>query len=124
MTSALHFCDREQELQQLTECWQRAGDLNSPAPHMVVIKGERGLGKTRLALELYRWLSLNQGLPGNGSYWPNALNVVGRNLEVNPDPQLCNFALPIPYLWWGVRCVDHEPKTALPGTPSLATTGS
>jgi hypothetical protein len=115
MTSALHFCDREQELQLLTEHWQRASNINSPAPHLVVIKGERGLGKTRLALEFYRWLSLNQGPPGNGGYWPNALNVVGRNHEVNPDPQFCNFALPIPYLWWGVRCADQEAENSVAG---------
>ncbi|GEM_PF-266303 len=115
MTSALHFCDREQELQHLINCWRGASNLNSPAPHLVIIKGERGLGKTRLALELYRWLSLNQGIPNHEGYWPNALNVVGRNLEVNPDPQLCNFALPIPYLWWGVRCADQEAENSVAG---------
>lgn len=115
MTSALHFCDREQELQTLIECWRRASNLSSPEPHLVVIKGERGLGKTRLALELYRWLSINQDLPSHSGYWPDALNIVGRNLEVNPDPQLCNFSSPIPYLWWGVRCADHEAENSVAG---------
>lgn len=115
MSSSLHFCDREQELQQLIDCWHSASDPASPEPHLVVIKGERGLGKTRLALEFYRWLSSNQDLQSHESYWPNALSIFGRNLEVNPNPQLCNFASPIPYLWWGVRCADQESENSVAG---------
>jgi hypothetical protein len=34
-----------------------ACDVQGPSPQVVVIKAERGLGKTRLALEFYRWLN-------------------------------------------------------------------
>lgn len=111
MASVLQFCDRESELQQLIDCWHRAKDLTSPEPSLVVIKGERGLGKTRLALELYRWLSLHE----DDGYWPDDLNASGKNLDVNPAPELCKFAVPIPYLWWGMRCADREAENSIAG---------
>ena len=49
MTSTLTFCGRDSELEILLERWHIACDVQGPSPQVVVIKAERGLGKTRLA---------------------------------------------------------------------------
>lgn len=62
------FCGRTNELSDLISRWKLAGDIKSPAPQLVILKAERGVGKTRLALEFYRWLSENVDTKGPDSY--------------------------------------------------------
>jgi hypothetical protein len=47
MTSTLTFCGRDSEFERLLERWHMACDVQVPSPQVVVIKAERGLGKTR-----------------------------------------------------------------------------
>jgi hypothetical protein len=118
MASALKFCGRESELERLVTRWRFISDVKNPKPQVVLIKAERGIGKTRLALEFYRWLSENVDAPYIGSwtgYWPDTLTLVDRNLEVNPNPYGCSFHLPIPYLWWGLRAAHIGAENAVGG---------
>jgi tetratricopeptide (TPR) repeat protein len=102
----LSFSGRASELETLIARWRMACNMESPIPQVVLLKAERGLGKTRLALEFYRWLNENVDGWLTKRYWPDARGIVGENLEVNPDPYHCTYEIPIPYLWWGLRAVD------------------
>ena len=105
--STLKFCGRASELETLKARWRLASNVEDPSPQVIVIKAERGLGKTRLALEFYKWLRENEDGWLTKSYYPDAVDIVGRNLEVNPDPRSCRLSdVPIPYLWWGLRAAD------------------
>ncbi len=104
--SPLKFSGRASELETLIARWRMACNMENPSPQVVLLKAERGLGKTRLALEFYRWLTENVDGWLTKRYWPDAREIVGENLEVNPDPHNCIFEIPIPYLWWGLRAVD------------------
>jgi hypothetical protein len=115
MSTALQFCGRESKLAILAERWQRAADIDNPSPQVIVIKAEPGLGKTRLALEFYRWLSQQVDAQGPDGYWPDAPTIVGRNLHVNPEPSACNFNVTIPYLWWGLRVGDRGVENGVAG---------
>jgi hypothetical protein len=97
MTSTLTFCDRDSELETLLERWHIACDVQGPSPQVVVIKAERGLGKTRLALEFYRWLNESMDGRDGARYWPSAVDVIERNLEVEPiyTPATSERAFPI-----------------------------
>ena len=109
-TSTLSFCGRVPELETLKERWRLACNVEDPSPQVVVIKAEHGLGKARLALEFYKWLRENEDGWFTKSYWPDSVDIVDRNLCVNPEPGKCKlFDIPIPYLWWGLRAADADP---------------
>ena len=57
MKKTLKLCGREDELALLAEKWRLASDVSDPKPQVVVVKAERGVGKTRLALEFFQKLS-------------------------------------------------------------------
>ena len=54
---ALPMVGRSEEWERLQECWRHA--TQSPA-HLALILGEPGIGKSRLAEELYTWCSHHQ----------------------------------------------------------------
>lgn len=112
------FCGRIQELAQLVSRFQEV--QAGKGPRLTVILGERGMGKTRLAQELYRVLAAQYD-PQN--YWPDDTSLfVGKNLCVAPhlaDPAVQNhyrsFKLeerPMPFLWWGFRLSDPIVRNA------------
>jgi len=96
MPSTLKFCGRVSELEILKTRWALAANVKDPIPQVVVIKSEPGLGKTRLALEFYRWLRETHGWMTK-CYWPEA------SQGINPNPHRCTFEVPIPFLWWGLQ---------------------
>jgi DNA-binding SARP family transcriptional activator/tetratricopeptide (TPR) repeat protein len=57
--TAIPLVGREREWAQLREAWET---ITARRPHLVLIKGEAGIGKTRLAEELAEWVS-RQGFP-------------------------------------------------------------
>ncbi|CUH52671.1 hypothetical protein SAMN04488037_1193 [Shimia marina] len=83
--------------------WEKANSLSFPSPQLVIIKGERGVGKTRLALEFFRWLSTQENVVNGERYWLDDIRQIERHNEVNPDPDDCQFQHPIPFLWWGIK---------------------
>jgi DNA-binding SARP family transcriptional activator/tetratricopeptide (TPR) repeat protein len=57
--TAIPLAGREREWAQLREIWEK---IVTRRPHLILIKGEAGIGKTRLAEELTEWVS-RQGFP-------------------------------------------------------------
>src|SRR5690606_9695602 len=98
------FVGREAELGRLLSHWERvrAGE----GPRAAALLAEPGLGKTRLAQELYARLVADE--QGGTGYWPPALGAEGDNLRVNPAVEACDGAADLPFLWWGVRLADPE----------------
>ncbi|WP_139250906.1 hypothetical protein [Palleronia salina] len=100
---------------QIVDRWHRASKVEAPEPQLVVLKAERGVGKTRLALEFYGWLSETLDGVGREGYWPDGVEILGRSIDVNPDPDVCRYDVPIPYLWWGLRASDKDAENGIAG---------
>lgn len=111
------FCGRERELSALEAAYRKvaAGD----GPRLVVVLGDRGMGKTRLVQELYRRLTTRHDPQ---DYWPDAGLFRGNNLLPAPDftdpatrAHFESFKLTerrLPFLWWGLRISDPEDRNA------------
>ena len=115
MSSTLKFSGRDAELETIINRWHLVTQVEAPQPQIVLIRAERGLGKTRLALEFYKWLNRNVDGWLTKLYWPDVLEIVDKNLDVNPETQNCNFEVPIPYLWWGLRAGDRGSQNGVSG---------
>lgn len=115
MSTTLPFCGRSAELESIVSRWRLAADIENPSPQVLVIEAEPGLGKTRLALEFYRWLNEHADGWMTKRYWPDALDLLDRNLDVNPNIRKCVFEVPIPYLWWGLRAGDPGAENGVSG---------
>lgn len=104
MTEQLLFCgnNRKRDLQRLTAifdaCVVSAADLAvspaGPRHRVVMIEAERGLGKTRLALELLRHM-MQAG--DRGGYWPREICDTA-NGAIMPRPEECQITQPPPFL--------------------------
>lgn len=66
---------------------------------VALIEAERGLGKTRLAMELYRHLTLTSDA---GHYWPDTSGRDGEAAAVMPQADAFDYSRPLPFLWWGL----------------------
>ncbi len=83
-------------------------DLLKQATHRIVlIHAERGLGKTRLAMELYRHLALQRDPEG---YWPEIEGRDGGHAVAMPRAADCDFSSSPSFLWWGMA-LDPPPTT-------------
>jgi hypothetical protein len=111
----MRFCGRVAELDELIARWKLASDIAAPSPQLVILKAERGVGKTRLALELYRWLSENIDAKGPDGYWPDSASILDRSIDVNPDPYACRYDQSMPFLWWGLRAADPGTENRISG---------
>src|SRR5262252_3235476 len=99
------FCPRDAEMGMLRAAYERLEKIEA-GPELVVLVAESGLGKTRLVQEFYNWLSTHKDGVGTKGYWPDALIRENNNLVINPRPQDCIAANPMPFLWWGIRLAD------------------
>ena len=112
------FCGRVAELQQLEAAYRAVA--RGQGPRLVVVLGDRGMGKTRLVQELYRRLTTGYDPE---DYWPDAALFKGNNLRVAPDladPQVREHfrrldveARVMPFLWWGFRLADPLDRNAV-----------
>lgn len=106
------FCGRAQDLAVLEKAWS---DATQPGgyPQIVVLLGDSGMGKTRLAQELYARIVETRD-PTH--YWPQALGQNGRNLNINPPLAACGTSVPS-FLWWGLRFSDKTSRNAVAPSP-------
>jgi hypothetical protein len=99
------FFGRERELARLQTLFSEVAQRDSKGkstsgPRMAVILAHTGVGKTRLAQELYRWLASHPQWD-QGDFWPDDLGEDGDSLRVNPKlpPQQVQPLV----AWWGMR---------------------
>lgn len=78
-------------------------------PRMAVIVAHTGVGKTRLAQELYRWLASHPQWDA-GDFWPDDLGSERDSLRVNPIVEP-SAATP-QFLWWGMRACNPAERNA------------
>ena len=111
----MELCGRNNELRILAERWRRASDMDNPQTQIVVVCGEPGLGKTRLAMETFELLRREEeGL--SGGFWPALSFPEGGNIQVNPNFAMCSFKdNEIPFLWWGIRAGDVHKENSVHG---------
>lgn len=86
-----------------------------PAPSLVVLRGESGLGKSRIVQEFYRRIACSTSeadLPLDpDDYWPDAFG------DPDASGKLVNPVIPTdhtkgkvpPFLWWGVQWPEPAP---------------
>lgn len=72
---------------------------------VVLIHAERGLGKTRLALELYHHLATKRDPEG---YWPDRTEGFADQAAVMPEGERCDLAARPMFLWWGLALLDDR----------------
>src|SRR5882672_12050700 len=95
------FCGRVEDLDLLGKAWSDATQPDG-YPQIVVLLGESGMGKTRLAQEFFKRIAANLD---SGRYWPQELGQNDRNLDINPRLNSCGDGVPS-FLWWGLRFSD------------------
>ena len=111
------FCGREAEIAALEQSFQDV--VTGHGPRLVLVLGDRGMGKTRLVQELYRRLKMRYD---TANYWPDASLFKGNNLRVAPDfadvqtgAHFAGFTAEeraMTYLWWGFRLADPQDRNA------------
>lgn len=91
----------------------RQGNKTNDSVRVVMIEGERGVGKTRLAIELYRYLTTTHD---SEHYWPDSSGQIVESIELMPRAENCNYHASPEFLWWGVGV----PDTPNPGNTVFA----
>jgi len=110
------FVGRNSQREALRTSWAK---VVTGQPQCIVLLGESGLGKTRLAADFYSWLSCEHDL---NNYWPAEISTDdGHSLFVSPkfDSVVGSNDQPsqpkqIPWLWWGMRADDHRNRNPRP----------
>lgn len=97
------FVGREDELSWLQAAW---GRVAAGEPQLRVVRGESGLGKTRIIQAFYSWLSRADVADPEG-YWPAEL-MAGDNLRLNPDLDRQALGEDMRHLWWGLRWMPPD----------------
>lgn len=86
------------------EAVSKNGVPNNPIHKVVLVHAERGLGKTRIVMELYKHLSEHCDL---NHYWPDNFEQMEDRVAVMPRAETCNYEPIIPFLWWGMQVPDN-----------------
>lgn len=100
------FIGRESELEWLKSAWK---DVKLGEPRLRVLRGESGLGKTRILQKFYSWLSHDEAEDPE-KYWPDQLLKEKANLHLNPAMDSFGDVKQIPWLWWGIRWPNPEDR--------------
>jgi tetratricopeptide (TPR) repeat protein/GTPase SAR1 family protein len=94
------FIGRENEMKALQDAWLR---ISSGSTSIFVVRGDSGVGKTRLIQQFYSWMSTKND---DESYWPGSLPTDEKSVVVVPDAgELAVIDLSqLPWLWFAIRC--------------------
>jgi tetratricopeptide (TPR) repeat protein len=110
------FFGRKQELAWLRGLWNdctardKAG-VFSNGPRMAFIIAETGIGKSRLVQALYQQLTTDEHWdPEHIDYWPDAFQLAGEQIRVNPDHKDHIPKGPPRFLWLGMRWHSSETR--------------
>ncbi len=110
------FFGRKQELAWLRGLWNdctardKAGAFSN-GPRMAFIIAETGIGKSRLVQALYQQLTTDeQWDPDHINYWPDAFQLAGEQIRVNPDHKDHIPKGPPRFLWLGMRWHSSETR--------------
>ncbi|MEA2420885.1 MAG: hypothetical protein QOE60_3091, partial [Thermoleophilaceae bacterium] len=91
---------RELALQSVVHWFRDTAARNQP--RLVCIHGSLGIGKTRIAQELYKALATDQ------QYWPPSLDrgpsAGPLSKRIHPAVPSTTSGLDMPWMWWGVSC--------------------
>jgi hypothetical protein len=112
------FVSRDREIDLLWKAFENV--CAGSGPRILLLSGESGVGKTRLAQQFFNKLSTQYDAEGSAGFWPDALATQGECLKVNPDPPNCENEAPMPFLWCGVRFADPAGRNATAGDEILA----
>ena len=82
---------------------QSGAQVKEPIHRIVMIHAERGLGKTRLAMELYRYLTTTNDPE---KYWPDNYERMAERVAVMPKAESCQYEGSPQFLWWGLGVAD------------------
>lgn len=101
------FLDREAELAALEAAWTSSV---SGSPRVIVIRGDSGLGKTRLVQEFYRRLVRDHDPEG---YWPSMFTGDGGAISLEPamEDNPHELERTLPWLWLALHLLppgDHR----------------
>lgn len=118
------FFGRVSEVKMLQDVFEqvatKGADGKYSGPRMVTIVAESGLGKTRLAQELYvRLASDERWNPRDSRYWPTCFGDENSNLNVVPDLSNQRPKGPPRFLWMGARWRSPTEKNAAITTSAL-----
>lgn len=103
------FCGRHWELARLESIAEK---VRSASPHVVLIHGEPGIGKTALMRAFYHKLSGRENDPDD--FWPDVVGELSNLSE--PDDQLAKGRLGkrIPFLWLAGQAPAPHDGSCLP----------
>ena len=77
----------------------KEGNAHGTAAHVILIEGERGVGKTRIAMEIYNHLAL---VHDPEKYWPRNVGGAALQDDVMPRATDCTFDVSPAFVWWGM----------------------
>ena len=77
----------------------KEGNVHGTSAHVILIEGERGVGKTRIAMEIYRHLAL---VHDPEKYWPRNVGGAALQDDVMPRATDCTFDVSPAFVWWGM----------------------
>jgi len=83
----------------------------SSAGHIVLISADPGLGKTRIAQELYGYISTESSNTSN--YWPQTLESKEQKIALMPTRESCRYDEAIPFIWWGITLSNSNDDNAV-----------
>ncbi len=108
-TGAFSSAGRLSEFELLTDRWGKACNRR---PSLVLVRGDPGIGKTKLMQDFYRFLAATQDPNG---YWPLRLTDAGKAITIVPQlpARSIRDTPPIPWLWLAVRCRAPAHSNAL-----------
>ena len=108
-TNRQSFIGRENEVRAMQDAWLR---MSSGSTSIFVIRGDSGVGKTRLIQQFYSWMSIQHDDKG---YWPPTLPTDEKSVVVVPDAgELPVIDLSeLPWLWFAIRCRKKESDARL-----------